>query len=106
MARTHVVLKSSPPNPIKATNAMEKYERENKKKINKELQDLDLIGSPHIEEEILVGGNIDLDLLFCFSQKDSRSMGGMGRKGRLFKVNNGGERKWKSQRPNEEGASP
>jgi hypothetical protein len=29
-------------------------------------------------------------------------MGGMGRKGKLFKVNNGGERKRKSQPPNEE----
>jgi hypothetical protein len=29
-------------------------------------------------------------------------MGGMGRKGKLFKVNNGGERKWKSRPANEE----
>jgi hypothetical protein len=29
---------------------MEGYERKNKEKIHKELQDLDPIGSPHIEE--------------------------------------------------------
>jgi hypothetical protein len=66
-----------------------------KEEIHKELQDLDLRGSPHIEE-ILIGGNIDLDLLSLFPQKDARIMGGMGRKSKLFKVNNGGERKWKS----------
>jgi hypothetical protein len=44
----------------------------------------------------MIGGNVDLDLLSLFPQKDARIMGGMGRKGKLFKVNNGGERKWKS----------
>jgi hypothetical protein len=71
---------------------MERYERKNKGKIHKELQDLDPIGSPHIVE-IMIGGNVDLDLLSLFSQKDARIMGGMGRKGKLFKVNNGGARK-------------
>jgi hypothetical protein len=53
----------------------------------------------------VIGRNVDLDLLFLFPQKDARIMGGMGRKGKLFKVNNGGERKRKSQPPNEkEGA--
>jgi hypothetical protein len=80
---------------------MEEYERKNKEKIHKELQDLDIIGSPHIEE-IMISGNVDLDLLSLFPQKDARIMGEMGRKGKLFKVNNGGERKWKSQPPNEE----
>jgi hypothetical protein len=80
---------------------MEGYERKNKKEIYKELQDLDPIGSPHTEE-ILIGGNVDLDLISLFPQKDARIMGGMRRKGKLFKVNNGGERKWKSQPPNEE----
>jgi hypothetical protein len=70
---------------------MEGYERKNKEEIHKELQDLDPIGSPHIEE-IMIGGNIDLDLLSLFPQKDARIMGEMGRKGKLFKVNNGGER--------------
>jgi hypothetical protein len=50
----------------------------------------------------MIGGNVDLDLLSLFPQKDARIMGGKGRKGKLFKVNNGGERKWKSQHPNEE----
>jgi hypothetical protein len=35
MARAHKVLKSFSPNPTKATNAMEGYERKNKKEINK-----------------------------------------------------------------------
>jgi hypothetical protein len=80
---------------------MEGYESKNKEEIHKELQDLDPIGSPHIEE-IMIGGNVDLDLLSLFPQKDARFMGGMGRKGKLFKVNNGGESKWKSHPPNEE----
>jgi hypothetical protein len=70
---------------------MEGYERKNKEEIHKELQDLDPIGSPQIEE-IMIGGKVDLDLLSLFPQKDARIMGGMGRKGKLFKVNNGGER--------------
>jgi hypothetical protein len=71
---------------------MEEYERKNKEEIHKELQDLNRKGSTHINE-ILIGGNVDLDLLSLFPQKDSRSMGGMERKGKLFKINNGGERK-------------
>jgi hypothetical protein len=70
---------------------MEGYERKNKQEIHKELQDLDPIGSPHTEE-IMIGGNVDLDLLSLFPQKDARIMGGLGRKSKLFKVNNGGER--------------
>jgi hypothetical protein len=46
---------------------------------------------PHLEEKV-IGGNVDLDLLSLFPQKDVRIMGGMERKGKLFKVNNGGER--------------
>jgi hypothetical protein len=49
-----------------------------KEEIHKELQDLDPIGSPHIEE-ILIGRNVDLDLLSLFPQEDARIMGGMGR---------------------------
>jgi hypothetical protein len=62
-----------------------------RRKSTKKLQDLDPIGSPHIEE-IMIGGKVDLDLLSLFPQKDARNMGGMGRKGKLVKVNNGGER--------------
>jgi hypothetical protein len=40
----------------------------------------------------MICGNIDLDLLSLFPQKDARIMGRMGREGKLFKVNNGGER--------------
>jgi hypothetical protein len=36
-----------------------------KEENHKELQNLDPIGSPHLEE-ILIGGNIDLDLLSLF----------------------------------------
>jgi hypothetical protein len=61
------------------------------KEIHKELQDLDPIGSPHLEE-ILISGKIDLDLLSLFPQKDVRIMGGMGEEGKAFKVNNGRER--------------
>jgi hypothetical protein len=53
------------PNPTKETNAMEGYERKNKEEIHKELQDLDPIGSPHLEEKV-IGGNVDLDLLSLF----------------------------------------
>jgi hypothetical protein len=64
----------------KQKNAMERYERKNKKEIHKELQDLDPIGSPHLEE-ILIGGKIDLDLLSLslFPQKDARIIGGIER---------------------------
>jgi hypothetical protein len=55
---------------------MERYERKNKGGNHKELQDLDPIGFPHKEEK-LIGGNVDLDILSLFPQKDSRSMGGM-----------------------------
>jgi hypothetical protein len=55
------------PNPTKAKNSVEGYERKNKEEIHKELQYLDQIGSPHIEE-ILIGENIDLDLLSLIPQ--------------------------------------
>jgi hypothetical protein len=48
------------------------------KEIHKELQDLDLIGSPYLEE-ILIGGKIDLDLLSLFPQEDARIIGGIER---------------------------
>jgi hypothetical protein len=41
---------------------MEGYERKNKEKVHKELQDLDPIGSPHLEEKV-IGGKVDLDPL-------------------------------------------
>jgi hypothetical protein len=55
---------------------MEENERMNKKEIHKELRDLDPIGFPHIEE-ILIDGNIELDILSLFPQKDARIIGGI-----------------------------
>jgi hypothetical protein len=52
--------------------------------MHQELQDQDLLGSPHLEER-WIGGNVDLDLLSLFPQKDARIVGGMGRNGKLFK---------------------
>jgi hypothetical protein len=55
---------------------MEGYERENKEEIHKELQDLDPIGPPHLEEKV-IGGNVHLDLLSLFPQRYARIMGGV-----------------------------
>ena len=46
------------------------------KEIHKELQDLDLVGSPHLERD-LIGGNLDLDLLTLFPQEYARIMEGI-----------------------------
>jgi hypothetical protein len=61
---------------------MEGYERNNKEEIHKELQDLDPLCSPHLEER-WIGGNIDLDLLSLFPQKYARIMGGTEEEGKL-----------------------
>jgi hypothetical protein len=66
------------------------------KEIHKELQDLDPLCSPHLEER-WIGGNIDLDLLLLFPQKDARNMGGMERESKLSKVNNGGRERGEKQ---------
>ena len=56
-----------------------------------ELQDQDLLGSPHLEEES-IGGNVDLDLL-SLSLKDMReSWEGLRGRQAFPNVNNGGER--------------
>jgi hypothetical protein len=57
---------------------MEGYERKNKEEIHKELQDLDPIGFPHLEEKV-IGGNVDLDLPSLFPQIYARIMGGTER---------------------------
>jgi hypothetical protein len=75
--------------------------RRRTKEIHKELQDQDPIGFPHLEEKV-IGGNIDLDLLSLFPQKDARIMGGMEEGGQAFKVNNGGERSPNCGWPKEE----
>ena len=58
---------------------------------HQELQDQDLLGSPHLEER-WIGGNVDLDLLSLFPQKDARVIGGRGGIASSSNCNNGGER--------------
>jgi hypothetical protein len=48
------------------------------KEIHKDLQDLDPLCSPHLQERC-IGGNIDLDLLSPFPQRYARIMGGIER---------------------------
>ena len=61
------------------------------KEEHKELQNLDLLGSPHLEEE-WIGGMVDLDLLSCFPKDGKESLEGSGGI-KLSKIcNNGGER--------------
>jgi hypothetical protein len=43
----------------------------------------------------VIGGNVDIDLISLFPQKDARIMGGMEEGGIAFKINNGGERSHK-----------
>jgi hypothetical protein len=52
------------------------------KEIHKELQDLDPLCSPHLEEK-WISGIIDLDLLSLFPQRYARMMGGIKR-GAIF----------------------
>jgi hypothetical protein len=56
-----------------------------KEEIHKEIQDLDPIGSPHLEEKV-IGENVDLDLHSLFPKKDTRIMGGMDEGGQAFKI--------------------
>ena len=58
---------------------------------HQELQDQDLLGSPHLEER-WIGGNIDLDLLSQIPQRYERIIRGIKRGASFSKVNNGGER--------------
>jgi hypothetical protein len=67
------------PNPTKATNAMEGYERKNKEEINKWTPRSRSKWFPHLEEK-LIGGNVDLDLLSLCPQEDARIIGGIERK--------------------------
>jgi hypothetical protein len=82
----HKFANPSHSNPSKATNAMERYERKNKK----EIQDLHPLCSPHLEQR-WVGENIDLDLLSLFPQRYARIMGGIKRGASFPRSNNGGE---------------
>ena len=65
--------------PPKATNAYGgRGEEEQRRRTTKELQDLDPLGSPHLEE-IWIGGIVDLDLLSLFPQEYGRFNGGIER---------------------------
>ena len=57
-----------------------------------ELQDQDLLGSPHLEEE-WIGGNVDLDLLSLFPQRYARIMRGIERGASFPRSTMVGERK-------------
>jgi hypothetical protein len=81
---------------------MEGYERKNKEEIHKELQDLDPIGFPHIEEKV-IGGNIDLDLLSLFPQRYARIMGGIERWASFPRSTMEGDRKENELTKEEEG---
>jgi hypothetical protein len=70
---------------------MEGYERKNKEEIHKQLQDLDPIGSPHLEEKV-IGGNVDLDLFSLFPQRYARIMGGIERWAKFPRSTMEGER--------------
>jgi hypothetical protein len=76
MARAHKVLKSFSLKSYQKKQMLWRDMRGRTKKIHKELQDLDPIGSPHLEEKV-IGRNAGLDLLSLFPQKDARIMEGM-----------------------------
>ena len=63
---------------------------------HQELQDQDLLGSPHLEER-WIGGNVDLDLLSQIPQRYARIMGGIGR-GANFPRSTMEEREGKNKR--------
>jgi hypothetical protein len=64
-----------------------------KEEKHKELQDLHPNRFPHLDE-IMIGGEVDLDLLFLFPQINSTNMGGIESRASFFEVNNGRERVW------------
>ena len=66
-------------------------ERKNKEEKHQELQDQDLLGSPHLEEE-WIGGTMDLDLLSQIPQRYARIMGGNGREASFARSTMVGER--------------
>jgi hypothetical protein len=74
MARSHKVLKFFSPKKLMIWRDMKGRTKE----IHKELQDLDPLCFPHLEER-WIGGNIDLDLLSLFHQRYERTMGGIER---------------------------
>ena len=69
-------------------------ERKNKEEMHQELQDQDLLGSPHLEEE-WIGGNIDLDLLSLSLKDIQESWEGLRGRQAFPSVNNGEEEREK-----------
>jgi phage terminase small subunit len=63
------------------------------KEIHKELQDIDSLCSPHLEER-WIGENIDLDLLSLFLQKYARFMRGMEEEGQAIQ-----SQQWRREKP-------
>jgi hypothetical protein len=61
-------------NPTKATNTIEGYQRKNKGGESQRTPRSRSKGFPHFEE-IIIGGNVDLDLLSLFPQEYARIMG-------------------------------
>jgi hypothetical protein len=64
---------------------MERYERKNKGNPQRTARSRSN-RSPQLEEKV-IGGNVDLDLLSLFPQKDARIMGGKEEGEKAFKVN-------------------
>ena len=82
-------------NSNKATNAYGGNKRgRTKEEKHPELQDQDLLGSPHLEER-WIGGIVDLDLLSQIPQRYARIMGGIKRGTSFSNVNNGGRERGK-----------
>ena len=78
--------------PPKATNAYGgRREEEQRRTQQMKLQDQDLLGSPHLEEE-WIGGNIDVDLLSLSLKYMQESWEGLRGRQAFPNVNNGGER--------------
>jgi hypothetical protein len=90
MTRTQV-LKSFSLKSYQKTNAMKRYEKKNKQGESQRIPRSRSNRFAHLEE-IMIGGNVYLDLLSIFPQIDSTSMGGKQSRESFFKVNNGGER--------------
>ena len=70
---------SSNPNPTKATNAWEGFERKNKRETPRNSKDLDPKVSLHLEE-VWLGGSVDLDLLSLFPLLGGKNHGGIERR--------------------------
>ena len=79
MARTHQALKSFTPKFQQSYKSYWGNKRgRTKSKSTKDPQDQDPTSSPHREKKV-IGGNMDLDLLFLFPQRNASLVGGIGR---------------------------